>query len=75
MAVTDRQIGANVRALRGERPQSTVATSMALLGGHETWDKSTVGKVELGKRSLKLAEAVTLASIFGCSLDDLTKEK
>ena len=48
---------------------------MALLGGHVTWDKSTVGKVELGKRSLKLAEAVTLASILGCSLDDLTKEK
>lgn len=73
--VSDARIGEAVRRLRGERPQVTVATSMALLGGFSSWDKSVVGKVELAKRSLKLSEAVTLAHILGCSLEDLVKKE
>lgn len=70
----DEAIGRNMRRLRGERPQESVAISMTLLGGGK-WDKSMVGKVELAKRSLKLSEAVTLAKILGCTLDDLVKEE
>lgn len=71
---TDETIGRNVRRIRGERPQQSVAVSMTLLGGGR-WDKSIVGKVELAKRSLRLSEAVTLAKILGCTLDDLVKEE
>lgn len=75
MDVDDDTIGGNVRRLRGERSQQSVALSMEMLGAGR-WDKSMVGKVELGKRSLKLSEAVTLAGILGCTLDDLvTKER
>lgn len=70
----DEAIGRNVRRIRGERSQQSVAVSMTMLGGGR-WDKSIVGKVELGKRSLKLSEAATLVGILGCTLDDLVKER
>ncbi|EKA60754.1 prophage regulatory protein [Janibacter hoylei PVAS-1] len=73
--ISDEQIGARVRALRGSRPQATVATSMALLGGWKTWRQQTVAQIERGDRSLKLAEAVTLTQILGCDLDALVTEE
>lgn len=48
---------------------------MALTGGWKTWRQQTVAQVEQGDRSLKLSEAVTLAKILGCTLDDLVKEE
>lgn len=74
MPITDQQIGANVRARRGRRPQESVAVSMRVLG-HESWRPKTLSLIENGRQSLKMREAVTLASILGCSLDDLVKEK
>ncbi len=72
MTATDSEIGEIVKRLRGARSQDSVATSMALLG-HPTWRRQTVIRTERGERSLKLSEAATLASILGCSLDDLVK--
>lgn len=71
----DQLIGANVRRLRGGRSQDSVATSMALTGGWSTWRRQTLIKIERGERPLRLAEAVTLSAIFGCTLDDLVAER
>lgn len=71
---TDEKIGEHVREHRDARgfSQAHIAAVMNLKGFH-TWDKSVVGKVELGKRSLKLTEAVALCgpAVLGCSLTDL----
>lgn len=74
MSTSDEQVGATVKRLRGARSQDALAASMALLG-HPTWRRQTVIRTERGERSLKLVEAVTLASILGCTLDDLAKER
>lgn len=63
-------MGARAQHYRAARPQVTVATSMRMMG-HPAWRQSTVVETEQGKRSLKLSEAITLASIIGCSVEEL----
>lgn len=74
---TDELIGKNVRAMReaGGLSQDLTAHDMQEVYGHTTWRRQTVIRTEQGKRSLKLAEAVDLASYLNCSVDDFTKER
>lgn len=69
----DEMIGKNVRAAReaGGISGPLVAHDMENYG--LKWDKTTVSRIESGKRSLKLAEAVDLARYLDCSVDDFTK--
>ena len=63
MAITDEQIGKNIRRVRGDKSQKDVATAMSDRGWK--WSQSTVWSVEKGERPLRVAEAEDLATILG----------
>lgn len=67
----DKLIGQNVTAFRRERTQKAIAEAMRA-SGHK-WSQATVWSVEQGERPLKLAEALDLAQVLYCQLDDLTR--
>src|SRR5215203_1222119 len=62
-----RNLGA-VRRLRGWR-QELVAERMNFLG--HPWTRQTVGEVEQGRRNVTVDELLSLALVFGLSLDRL----
>ena len=68
----DAVIGKRVEQARGKTSQTEVARQMKEMG--HKWSQATVWGVESGKRSLKLAEARDLATIFGCSVLDLVDD-
>jgi transcriptional regulator with XRE-family HTH domain len=55
-------------------PQAHISTVMNRKFGFETWQQTTVAKVEAGERSLRLTEAVALASILDMALAELVGE-
>jgi transcriptional regulator with XRE-family HTH domain len=63
-AVTDAEIGANVKALREsmQLTQAEVGTQMRK-AGFQSWRQTTVNKTESGERPLKFSEALELAVI------------
>jgi hypothetical protein len=63
MAITDEQIGKNIRRVRGDKSQKDVAAAMSDRGWK--WSQSTVWSVEKGERPLRVAEAEDLATILG----------
>lgn len=77
MTTTDEEIGARVKVRREARrfSQAHIARVMNLKG-FKTWNQSTVARVELGTRSLKLTEAEALCggAVLGCSLSDLVAD-
>lgn len=67
--VDDAVIGQNSARLRGAMSQKALAERMKDRGWK--WVQSTVASVEKGERPLRLREAADLASILGCSIEDL----
>lgn len=59
--------GQRVRSCRESLCLSQNALAV-MVGG--SWRQTTVARVEAGEQSLKLADAVRLAEVFGMSLDE-----
>ncbi|MEU7811586.1 helix-turn-helix transcriptional regulator [Pseudonocardia sp. NPDC049154] len=72
VAIADARFGGRLRGLREWQgmSQQTLVEKLAELG-ITTWHQTTVGKVEAGKRPVRLAEAIAVAKIFGTSIDVL----
>jgi transcriptional regulator with XRE-family HTH domain len=75
IAAADRHFGQRLRALREERGMSQ-QTLVALLGerGITSWHQTTVGKVEVGTRPVRLAEALAVAAVFDMTVDELLQD-
>jgi transcriptional regulator with XRE-family HTH domain len=75
IATADRLFGERLRALREERGMSQ-QTLVALLVdlGISSWHQTTVGKVEVGTRSVRLAEAIAVAAVFDMTVDELLED-
>ncbi|MBX9243428.1 helix-turn-helix transcriptional regulator [Actinotalea ferrariae] len=65
----DKAIGENVVRLRGPLSQAALADAMRARGWK--WSQATVWSVEQGERPLRLAEAVDLAGLLECEIEDL----
>jgi transcriptional regulator with XRE-family HTH domain len=61
--------------LREERgiSQQTLVTLLADLG-ITSWHQTTVGKVEVGTRPVRLAEAIAVAAVFDMTVDELLED-
>lgn len=68
---SDKDVGDNVRALRGATSQQDLADQMRERGWN--WAQATVWSLEIGKRPLRLLEAQDLADVLGVSLEDLLR--
>lgn len=68
----DERFGANVRAERERAAMSQSALAAAMTKRGHAWHQQTVGRVERGQQSLRLAEAEDLAAILKTSVDRLT---
>lgn len=68
--ISDAEIGARIKHLRGNMPKRHIMTVLEMLHGVK-WHPMTVDRVESGERPLKLTEAIALAGIFGVTLDEL----
>lgn len=64
----DRRIGENLARLRGSLTQQALANEMRLRGWK--WSQATVWSVEKAERPLRLAEALDVADILGCTVGD-----
>jgi transcriptional regulator with XRE-family HTH domain len=63
--------GRNLRALRNARQWSLLEVAERMRAFGYTWHQTVVAKIETGKRPLRLAEAIDLASLYGATLTDL----
>lgn len=63
MTEMDEQIGRNFARMRGDRPQSEIASAMRERG--YKWSQATVWAVEKGERPLRLSEAFDLDQVLG----------
>lgn len=70
--LSDEKIGQNLNTLRGDTPQSEVASYMRLQGFK--WSQNTVWQVETGARPLRMREALALAEYFHTSLSRFVTE-
>jgi len=68
----DERFGANLRALREREGMSQSAVAAEMTERGHTWHQQTVGRVEGGRQSVRLAEAEDLAAILHTSIDRLT---
>jgi transcriptional regulator with XRE-family HTH domain len=68
----DAVIARNVRMLRAGAcyTQQDIAEKMAVQ--HPSWTQATVSQVERGRRAVLVSEALSLAGVFGVSLEQLT---
>jgi transcriptional regulator with XRE-family HTH domain len=75
VAAADRRFGQRLRALREERgmSQQTLVTLLEGLG-ITSWHQTTVGKVEVGTRPMRLAEALAVAAVFDMTVDELLED-
>ena len=62
-------LGARVRRHRSPYVQTSVAQAM-VSRGHTSWRQQTLAKVENDQRNLTLLEAVDLAAVLECRLED-----
>jgi transcriptional regulator with XRE-family HTH domain len=71
--IADRQlIGDNIRAARtAAHVNKPTLTALSYLAGYPSLYEQSIGRTERGERDLTLGEAVTLANVLGCSLDEL----
>lgn len=69
----DERIGQALASLRGGRSQKALAKEMRDRGWK--WSQTTVWSVERGARPLKLAEAQSLAAIFGTEISSLLDDR
>jgi transcriptional regulator with XRE-family HTH domain len=71
----DRRFGQRLRELREERGMSQQML-VTLLGelGITSWHQTTVGKVEVGTRPVRLAEALAVAAVFDMTIDELLED-
>lgn len=67
----DQAIGQVVTSLRGDRAQKAVADAMR--GKGHRWSQATVWGVEKGDRPLKFVEAIDLAQVLQCTVDDFRR--
>jgi transcriptional regulator with XRE-family HTH domain len=70
--LNDRIVGAHIRRLRRalDMRQVDLGKRMAELG-FTHWSQSSITKIENGIQPLRLVEAIGLASILGCEVEDL----
>lgn len=69
ITMSNEEIGAGIRSLRGERSQQSIAAAMREHGWK--WSQATVWGVETGERPIKYMEALSLAEILGVEPADL----
>lgn len=62
MTLTDKELGENLRRLRGDISQKALAERMSELGAR--WSQPTVASIERGERALKFTEVTLLAEIL-----------
>lgn len=70
MSKVDELVGRNVAGLRGTMPQQELARQVRERSGHK-WSQATVWSIEKGERPLRFSEAIALAEVLNCKLDDL----
>ena len=59
MTLTDKELGENIRRLRGDMSQKALAERMTELG--VKWSQPTVAAIESGERTLKFTEVTVLS--------------
>jgi transcriptional regulator with XRE-family HTH domain len=75
IAAADRRFGQRLRALREERGMSQQALVTLLCElGITSWHQTTVGKVEVGTRPVRLVEALAVAAVFDLTVDELLED-
>jgi hypothetical protein len=66
--------GAKIRELRRPYFQTGIAQAM-VTRGHTTWRQQTLARVERGSRELSLAEALSLAEVLSCKVEDFLADE
>lgn len=70
-----RRIGANIQRVREAREWSRadVAARCILHADYPNLYDQAIGRIERGEQDASLGQAVALASVLGCTLDELTR--
>lgn len=68
---SDAEIGARVRDLRVARGMNQTDLSSAMRAEGHAWTQPGTARVELGKRPVRLVEAISLARVLGVSMHTL----